>query len=305
MPRIARRVTPFCVHHVMFRFINGEDRFDQVIGAREEFLRRLSICLEKVDWILCAFALMSTHGHLSFLAGREPPSSLMKPLQSGFAGWWNTNMRKRGGCRGRTRGPVFADRFADVIVPFERVPIVHAYIHNNPVRAHLVPSPELSRDTSHGAFIAFEPPPKGLDVELALRLSGFDSSQQGRIDFHDFTLQRLNDPKDCSLSGEYATEKRRRIRAQLKLPAELSTGQSMENQIDFPLTEVSVHAQKDRFTGPAEQVIEKVAIRLNLLPNQLTSRCRKPPLPYARALAVKTWIGVGQRRGSRSSYNPS
>jgi hypothetical protein len=138
MPRIARIDAPFCVRHVIFRFVNGENRFDQVPNARPEFLRRLGLALRKADWRFLAFALMGSHGHLVFFAGNEPPSKIMRPLGAGFACWWNSRMRKRGYRYSRTRGPVFADRFADIIIPRERTGIVIAYVHNNPVRARVV-----------------------------------------------------------------------------------------------------------------------------------------------------------------------
>jgi putative transposase len=138
MPRIARVDAPFCVHHIICRFVNGQNRFDQLSDARQEFLRRLGLALKKADWALLAFALMGNHGHLVLMAGIDPPAKLMRPLESGFAGWWNRRMRQSGPPYTRTRGPVFADRFADIVVPPERAAIVIAYVHNNPVRARLV-----------------------------------------------------------------------------------------------------------------------------------------------------------------------
>jgi hypothetical protein len=64
MPRIARIQAPFCVRHLIVRFVNGENRFDQAPNARQEYLRRLGLALKKVDWSVLAFALMGNHGHL-------------------------------------------------------------------------------------------------------------------------------------------------------------------------------------------------------------------------------------------------
>jgi putative transposase len=186
MPRIARIQAPYCVHHLIVRFVNGENRFDNLPGARQEFLRRVGLTLKKVDWIFLAFALMGNHGHLVFLAGIDPPSKVMRPLGSGFAGWWNCQMRKRGYPYNRTRGPVFADRFADVIVPPERTAIVVAYVHNNSVRARLVVSPEMSDWTSHRAFLGLDISLPYLNTKLALKLCGLDDTARGRTEFHDF-----------------------------------------------------------------------------------------------------------------------
>jgi hypothetical protein len=40
------------------------------------------------------------------LAGNDPPSKLMRPLESGFASWWNKQMRKRRYPYSRTRATV-------------------------------------------------------------------------------------------------------------------------------------------------------------------------------------------------------
>jgi hypothetical protein len=166
----------------MVRFINGESRFDHVPNARQEYLRRLGLVLKKGDWSLLAFALMGNHGHLVFFAGNDPPSKLMKPLDTGFAGWWNCQMRRSGYPCNRTRGPVFADRFADVIVPLERTGLVIAYVHNNPVRARVVVSPEMSDWTSHRMFLGLDAPLPFLNLSLALSNHTGDYFESGAAD---------------------------------------------------------------------------------------------------------------------------
>ena len=294
MPRIARIDAPFCVHHVIFRFVNGENRFDQVPDARRDFLRRLGFTLKKADWTFLAFALMGSHGHLVFFAGNEPPSKIMRPLESGFACWWNSQMRKRGYPYSRTRGPVFADRFADIIIPPERAAAVIAYVHNNPVRARVVVSPEISHWTSHRAFLGLESPLTCLNLKLALNLCGFDDNDRGRTEFHDFVLSRINDPKDSSLSNEYALQQRQRIRSALKLPAELATGRSHVQSVHFDIVPRSIAAQAARYKGSAEAVLQKVAEHLGMMPQQLQSRCRSRDLSRGRAVVVQTWAAVGR-----------
>jgi hypothetical protein len=294
MPRIARIQAPFCVHHLIVRFVNGENRFDDLPGARQEFLQRLGLTLKKVDWVFLAFALMGNHGHLVFLAGIDPPSKVMRPLGAGFAGWWNSQMRKRGYPYNRTRGPVFADRFADVIVPPERTAIVVAYVHNNPVRAHLVVSPEMSDWTSHRAYLGLDVSLPYLNSNLALKLCGLDDTVRGRTEFHDFVLTRLNDPKDESLSSEYALEQRQRIRSALKLPAELATGYSGVQSIEFGISPRSISADSARYKGSPDIALGKVAEHLGFLPQQIQSRYRSRAFSYARAVLVQTWAAVGR-----------
>ena len=294
MPRIARIPAPFCVRHLMVRFVNGESRFDHVPSARQEYLRRLGLALKKCDWSLLAFAFMGNHGHLVLLAGNDPPSKLMKPLDTGFAGWWNCQMRKRGYPYNRTRGPVFADRFADVIVPLERTGLVIAYIHNNPVRARVVVSPEMSAWTSHRMFLGLDAPLHFLDLNIALTLCGFDDSERGRAEFHNLVLGRLNDPKDGSLSSEYAMEQRERIRASLKIPAELATGYTSEQGVQFNIAPQSLATQDVRYNGSPELALQRVAASLGIAPQQMQSRCRNRTIAHGRAVLVQTWVTLGR-----------
>jgi hypothetical protein len=294
MPRIARIHAPFCVRHVIFRFVNGENRFDLVPDARQQFLRRLGVTLIKADWIFLAFALMGSHGHLVFLAGNEPPSKIMRPLEAGFACWWNSQMRKRGYPYSRTRGPVFADRFADIIVPRERTAAVIAYVHNNPVRARVVVSPEMSGWTSHRAFLGLDAPLPYLNSKLALNLCGLNDTDRGRTEFHDLVLSRINDPKDSSLSNEYVLEQRRHIRSALKLPAELATGRAGVQSVQFDIVPRSLVAQAARYKGSPETALQKVAEYLGIMPQQLQSRCRSHDLVRGRAVVVRVWAAIGR-----------
>jgi hypothetical protein len=209
---------------------------------------------------------MGSHGHLVFLAGNEPPSKIMRPLEAGFAYWWNSRMRKRGYRYSRTRGPVFADRFADIIVPRERTGIVIAYVHNNPVRARVVTSPEMSYWSSHRAFIGLDAPLPYVNSKLTLHLCGLDDSNRGRTEFHDFVLSRINDPKDSSLSNEYALEQRQRIRSALKLLAELATGLADERSVHFDIVPRSLAAQSARYKGSPEAALQKIAQHLGVMP---------------------------------------
>jgi hypothetical protein len=301
MPRIARIDAPFSVRHIIFRFVNGENRFDQVPDARREFLRRLGVTLVKADWIFLAFGLMGSHGHLVFLAGNAPPSKIMRPLESGFACWWNSKMRKRGYPYSRTRGPVFADRFADIIIPPERTAVVIAYVHNNPVRARVVISPEISCWTSHRAFLGLDAPLPHLNSKRALNLCGLDDTERGRTEFHDFVLSRINDPKDSSLSNEYALEQRQHIRAALKLPAELATGHAGVQSVQFDILPQSLAAQTARYNGSPEVVLQKVAEVIGIMPQQ-----RRIALSVSRFIARarrrRTYLGRGwpTNRANRS-----
>ncbi len=132
MPRYRRLAPPGTLQHVIARFINHDFR---LAGAeeREDYLTRLARALSGTDWVPLSFALMSSHVHLALIAGTAAASSWLKPLHTGVASALNRAHRRL--------GPVFAERPSNVLVPVERAAHLLAYLHNNPVRAAVVPIP--------------------------------------------------------------------------------------------------------------------------------------------------------------------
>ena len=152
----------------------------------------------------------------------------------------------------------------------------------------------MSDWTSHRMFLGLDAPPPFLNLNLALTLCGLDDSERGRAEFHDLVLARLNDPKDGSLSSEYAMEQRQRIRASLKIPAELATGYSSGQGVQFSIAPQSLATQDVRYNGAPELVLQRVAASLGIAPEQLQSRCRKRTTAHGRATLVQTWIALGR-----------
>jgi hypothetical protein len=81
---------------------------------------------------------------------------------------------------------VFAARHTSVVCPAERAAALLAYVHNNPVRAGVVPLPEESEWTSHRAYLGLAPAPAWLDVARGLSLCGFDVTPRGRLAFQEY-----------------------------------------------------------------------------------------------------------------------
>src|SRR5258706_1105720 len=153
MPRTARLDAPLSVHHLIARIVNGEFRI-RTDEERAEYLRRLGRSVERCDWTLLGYALMSNHVHLVCRAGATPASRLVLPAHSGFARWLN---------RGQARlGPVFAERFSTHLVEDAHLGTVLAYVHNNPVRAGVVPDATESAWTSHRSYLGIDAAPRWL-----------------------------------------------------------------------------------------------------------------------------------------------
>src|SRR5262245_36702069 len=193
MPRVKRCHVPGMLVHVVTRFVNGAYVMDEVVGARDAYLERLARAVGASDWKLCWYALMGTHTHLGLVCGDDTLDHWARRLHSGWAGWVNRTGRARGL---PTRGPLVADRPRTILVPDGRGVYLGAYIHNNPVRACAVNSPEESTWTSHRAYLGLEPALPTLDVARGLSYYGCTATPDGRRAFHDYVLARRSDPYD-------------------------------------------------------------------------------------------------------------
>ncbi len=192
MPRYNRIIRPGSVVHVIARFVNNEFLV-RTATERAEYLNRLGAAIQKSDWRLLAYVVMSSHIHWKTLAGRIPFKSIAAPVHGGFARWLNRH-------RGRL-GPVFADRPTTLTIDPIQAPRLISYIHNNPVRAGTVDGPLVSDWSSHRAYCGLEPVPEWLDVELGLKLAGFSNDDEGREAFHQCVLEQSLLPHDELISG--------------------------------------------------------------------------------------------------------
>ncbi len=165
------------VQHVIARFV---DRSWQLVGdqEREQYLSRLAVGMARASFRLIGYALMSSHIHILAEASEKPLAAWAKPVHVGMAQWLNRRF-------GRL-GPVFADRpYCEIVAP-NAVPIVLAYLHNNPVRARVVACAADSTWTSHRAYLGLEPATAALDVQRGLALCGFTHDASGLSDFADW-----------------------------------------------------------------------------------------------------------------------
>jgi REP element-mobilizing transposase RayT len=100
---------------------------------REDFLSRLApLCLAE-DLIVYAWALMSNHFHILARTGRQPLSTSMRRLLTGYA----VNFNKRH----KRAGHLFQNRYKSIVCEDDPYLLeLTRYIHLNPLRAGLVDS---------------------------------------------------------------------------------------------------------------------------------------------------------------------
>ena len=145
MPRALRIAYPGAVYHIRSR---GNDRGD-VFGDdddRRYYLDLLCSVISAFRLKIYAYTLMSNHIHL-FLKTLVPNiSEAMHRLNLDYSIYFN----KR---HGKT-GHLFESRFKSKLVQEDRYFLaLLRYIHMNPVKAGIVPSPENYEWSSHRAYL--------------------------------------------------------------------------------------------------------------------------------------------------------
>ena len=275
-----RRVTkPGTLCHVIIRFTNGEYRIiDRV--EREEYLRRFEDSLSYSDWLALGYCLMSTHIHFALLVGTNTFSDLFRPVHSAFAPWLN---RRQG-----RMGPLLARRPDTYELRPEMVGPLLAYQHNNPVRAGVVKGADDSNWTSHLAYQGVALAPEWLEVELGLKLAGFDASPEGRKAFAHFVEKQLECPDDLlALDPQSMREHRRNLRQVMSTAIELGSPRLDPNNriVTYPtwsMDGVPVHQQKFGARVALEAVCRETGVDVELV--RSSSRVRR--VSAARRLAV-------------------
>jgi REP element-mobilizing transposase RayT len=98
---------------------------------RAKYLQRLAHYREKLSFQVLAYCLLDNHVHLAIETGKPPLSKVMAGLQSSYTQYFNR--------RHDRAGHLFQGRYKAFLV--EEDPYALAlirYIHENPVKAHLV-----------------------------------------------------------------------------------------------------------------------------------------------------------------------
>ncbi len=134
MPRQRRAYSSTQIYHIMVRGNAGRDIFLDD-DDKKQFLRILSHKKKQTDFKLYAFCLMKNHFHLSLKEGHDNISNIMKRINTTYAVYFNKKYQ--------LSGHLFQNRFKSENVEDDAYLIsLIRYIHQNPVKAGIVLSPE-------------------------------------------------------------------------------------------------------------------------------------------------------------------
>lgn len=141
MPRKGREISPTGVYHVMVRGIDRRDIFldDQDRGKFMKVLRQVTNPKDNNDKPLSplcnihAYCLMDNHVHLLLAESEETVGEIMKRISVSYVSYFNKKYERL--------GPLFQGRFRSEVVGDAGYFIrLMRYIHQNPLRAHMVDS---------------------------------------------------------------------------------------------------------------------------------------------------------------------
>lgn len=131
MPRAARKQSPTGYYHVMVRGNNREMIFKDPSDKRF-LLEQIGEQIKERDFALTAYCLMDNHLHLLIHSELDVMTQALKCINVKFAGRYNYKHQRV--------GHVFQGRFKSEIITSENHLLsVLRYIHNNPVKAKMVP----------------------------------------------------------------------------------------------------------------------------------------------------------------------
>ncbi len=259
MVRPLRVEFPGGLYHVIVRG-NERKAVFRDDRDREDYLHRLAHYGQKLEFRVLAYCLMDNHVHLAIETGRARLSRIMACLQSSYTQYFNR--------RHRRVGHLFQGRYKAFLI--EKNPYALAllrYIHENPVKAGIVATPQeytwsSDRDYRRGKGQEW------LDVDRLLPMLG-----RGR---------------SAAIRGY-----RKLMREKLEEPYEKveTWGQAIKGKEAFAdrMLQAAGEPRVLRRNLTIEAVARKVAQTQEIGPGQMMTRGRGRAGSEARALTA--WVG--------------
>ncbi|NSW81683.1 MAG: transposase [Syntrophothermus sp.] len=174
MPRTSRKKSETGIYHLLLRGINKQTIFEEDLD-KKRFLQALKEYKAKSGYNLYAYCLMANHVHLLVKEGPEELGVAMRRIGASYVYWYNVKYDRV--------GHLFQDRYRSEPVEDDRYFLaVLRYIHQNPVKAGVVPEVKAYPWSSYHEYVS---KPDLVDTEFVLSLFG-KNRKQALSDFQRF-----------------------------------------------------------------------------------------------------------------------
>lgn len=165
MTRKARKLSGTGIYHVMLRGNERKDIFRDD-EDKQRFLDGIDAKRKDAEFTVYAYCLMDNHAHLIINSHEQDIGAIIKSIAVRYATYYNWKQNRV--------GHVFQDRFKSEPIEDDQYLIMAIrYIHNNPVKAHLVENPACYRWSSYSAYLTTQAP-TWLDIEFVLNIIASD-----------------------------------------------------------------------------------------------------------------------------------
>ncbi|GFO55452.1 transposase [Geomonas sp. Red276] len=160
MARPLRIEFPGAYYHVTSRG-DGKKGIYRSPRDRGKFLEYLSSATERYGANILCYCLMTNHYHLFFQTPHGNLSEIMRHINGAYTTYYNTKWKHA--------GHLFQGRYHAILVEADHYALeLTRYVHLNPVRAEIVPTPVLYRWSSYSAYIGNDQAPGWLHTNFIL-----------------------------------------------------------------------------------------------------------------------------------------
>ncbi|MGI5920551.1 MAG: transposase [Syntrophomonadaceae bacterium] len=196
MPRTQRVRGEFSTYHVVQRGNERKNIFRNH-NDKTRFLEILARAKEKYNFLVYAYCLMDNHVHLVIADNGNDISKLIKSINVSYVIYFNRIYQR---C-----GHLFQDRFKSELIDNDSYLLeVSRYIHNNPVKAHIVEKPGDFQWSSYNIYLG-----KAVDnlnlLDTNKVLGWFsDNKRQAIREYEKFVTQNVEvEPTILDINEEY------------------------------------------------------------------------------------------------------
>ena len=253
MTRMPRQLSSTGYYHIIFRGVNHCHLFEEDEDY-EKFLKLLEAAKSDLGFEVCAYCLMSNHGHL--LVSEKQPGDIMTAMRKvlgPYANWFNRKYKRSGSLIANRykSSPVETDAYLLTLV---------RYIHQNPLMAGISKHIDKYRYSSYRAYTKGRPTLVCTNAVLSLFSIDSDKAIEDFIEFH-----KTAEQADYTLpDGVRKTEQ------QIRDAMVSVLGETKPTEIcSLPLKERNAHLsllrkkgfsirQIERATGISKKIIERV-----------------------------------------------